>query len=658
MNIMGEPEEFVQESHLTARALIIGIILAAAACLVVSWAELVIAQIQIATLQFAPSAVGFLVIVALLNVVVRNLNRRLALRPAEIITIYAMVLIASLVTSRGVLERLIPTLVASNYYATPANHWAELLKYIPQWAVPWDVNGGSGQAITRTFYEGLRQGESIPWRPWVTPLAAWGVVVLLIIFASMCLATVLRRQWADNEKLAFPFAILPLELATDTAGPKSFFRNKLMWIGFLIPTVIYMLNGLHANYPGLPQFTIFWNLNPNIAAMGKPWSDMGAVFVALALGAIGFFCFLPTELLFTMWFFFLFARLQNVGFSMVGLAAEPMPMYPTTIWNGYQIAGAFFVVAAYMVKSAWPHLKRVWHAAVRPVPAEEPELLPLRWAVFGFPLAAAGVAIWMAKLGMSPVVAIVQVVVYLFVTIPVMARSVNEAGFLETETAFRPVDMIRMFTPLQSMGARNMSALSLTDSVFMRDQRGNLLGAFLDTLKMGDAVRLNRRSLLIALVCAICVALVAGGALAIIMPYRIGAVGMYWYVYQGTPNWVAGDYATTLAGTPKFDARLLPFFTSGAALTLVCAVMRARFLWWPLAPLGIAMSGVWTLNVFWFSIFLAWLIKTTIMRYGGMKVFRSARPIFLGLILGDFSQAVIWTVICGIWRLQAPYFPG
>jgi hypothetical protein len=50
-------------------------------------------------------------------------------------------------------------------------------------------------------------------------------------------------------------------------------------------------------------------------------------------------------------------------------------------------------------------------------------------------------------------------------------------------------------------------------------------------------------------------------------------------------------------------------------------------------------------------------VKGIIVRYGGMRTYQRLRPVFFGLILGEFSQAVLWTVISGIWRTPAPFFP-
>ena len=53
---------------------------------------------------------------------------------------------------------------------------------------------------------------------------------------------------------------------------------------------------------------------------------------------------------------------------------------------------------------------------------------------------------------------------------------------------------------------------------------------------------------------------------------------------------------------------------------------RQHFLWWPLHPLGFAVSTISMTNYISFSVFLAWLIKTVILKYGGPVLFRHAKP--------------------------------
>jgi hypothetical protein len=648
-----------QRHRISPRALIIGLIGAAAACFVVAWAELVVASIQIAICQFAPAAIGLLLIVVLVNAGVRAVTRRIGLQAHEVIVVYVMILVAALTCSRGLLERWLPALVAVNYYTNESNHWqTTFYPHIPQWAVPFDVKGGGQQPIVKSFYEGIRPGQPIPWRPWAGPIAAWLVVVLALLFAYACLAAILRKQWVDNEKLTFPLVYLPLEMAKDQGGTGSFFSNRLTWIGFAIPTLVFTLNGIHCIVPSVPQIPVQYPLSPAFSAMGRPWTDIGDVTAYCSLAALGFSFFLPAQLLFSLWAFFVFCRIENVVFSTFGASFEAMPLYPTSIWNGYQVAGAYAVLSAYLVKSSLPHLRTIWREATtaREDPADR-EFLSYRVAIFGLIVSSAVAVYWFAALGMSVWMAVVELGVYLFMVVLVMARSVSEAGMLMTETSFRPVDIVRIFTTRTALGPSTLTALSFADAAFTRDLRGNLLSTFLDGLKMSDMVKLDRRHLFYAIAIALIVAIVLGGAIQIIIPYQRGAISLYGYSYQW--NAMAGfqHFQPAIDAPDKYDARLPVFFASGVGLTIFLAYMRMRYTWWPLAPLGLALSGSWSMIVFWFPIFIAWCLKSIILRYGGMKTYMNLRFFFLGLILGEFSQAVIWAAIASIWRVPAPFFP-
>jgi len=80
--------------------------------------------------------------------------------------------------------------------------------------------------------------------------------------------------------------------------------------------------------------------------------------------------------------------------------------------------------------------------------------------------------------------------------------------------------------------------------------------------------------------------IVFGSYLDLALPYRIGAVGMYSYVYRGNPLLGFRHFAPVLISGDKYDARLRAFFSSGAVLALVLSLMRIRYVWWPLSPLG------------------------------------------------------------------------
>lgn len=642
----------------TARALLIGIVGSAAVCFVVVWAELVTKTIQIAICQFAPAAIGMLLFIILINLALRRIWRALTLKPHEIAYIYLMILVTALTVSRGLLERWIPAMIAVNYYATPANHWQELFfNSIPAWAVPWDTAGDPQQPVVKYFYEGLRPGQSIPWRPWVGPMARWLIVISALMLTYLAMASLLRRQWVDNEKLTFPLVQLPVELARDVPAGGQFFRSKLTWLGFAIPTFVFTLNGLHGLHPGIPQIAVKYSLNPVLDSMGRPWRDAGISVAYFSMAAVGFAYFLPTQLLFSLWFFYMFVRFENILFSAFGAHYEAMPLYPTSIWNGYQVAGAYLVLGAYLIRSAFPHLREMWRRAMEGEPVgEAPEMMSARASFLALAVGTIVAIAWFVELGMSPAIAAVEVLVFLFVVVLIMARSVSEAGMLMTETSFRPMDLVRLVTTRSNFSASTLAALAMADSAFTRDLRGNLVSTFLDGLKMADLLNFNRRHLLLVSVLGLLVAIGVGTTVQMYFYYHVGAINMYMYG-SGFARSFFKHFQTPLVQPEHYDARLPFFFLSGVIITLFLAYMRMIHTWWPLYPLGFALSGSWSMIVFWFPILVAWIVKSVIMKYGGWRIYSRLRPFFLGLILGEFSQAVIWATIGGIWRVPAPFFP-
>jgi hypothetical protein len=44
-------------------------------------------------------------------------------------------------------------------------------------------------------------------------------------------------------------------------------------------------------------------------------------------------------------------------------------------------------------------------------------------------------------------------------------------------------------------------------------------------------------------------------------------------------------------------------------------------------------------------VFLGWILKVMIVRFGGSSLFQRARPFFVGIIFGEALAAGIWLVI-------------
>ena len=82
-----------------------------------------------------------------------------------------------------------------------------------------------------------------------------------------------------------------------------------------------------------------------------------------------------------------------------------------------------------------------------------------------------------------------------------------------------------------------------------------------------------------------------------------------------------------------------------------------RFPFWPFHPAGyLIASEKSTMGRIWFSIFISWAVKTILLKVGGIRLYRKAFPLFLGLILGEFTIGGAWVLVRLFWGIQAYSF--
>ena len=195
-------------------------------------------------------------------------------------------------------------------------------------------------------------------------------------------------------------------------------------------------------------------------------SDLEQIYVySCRLRRSASFFLLPTDVLFSIWFFFLLiSRVEQVIDDFVQPAdAGDADLSAAALCLGYQTVGAYLVLTGYFSvggppapASASGRLLWAWAGGYSRAEDAE-EMLPYRVCRLGAIWAAvvASPALWTWGMGMSLWLALFElVIVCIFVTALVMARSTAEAGMLMTETTFRPIDIYRMFgSAIHALGA-------------------------------------------------------------------------------------------------------------------------------------------------------------------------------------------------------------
>ncbi len=582
------------------------------------------------------------VVIFLLLLLAQPLLGRARWRRGEILTTYAIMLVASGIPSFGLTAYLLPTLTGFRYFATPENRWASLFfKYIPHWASPNDMR------VVRGFYEGWPEKQALPWEEWAAPLAAWTLLALLVFGFLICWSVLLRRPWADHEHLIFPLVQLPLAMSEGEVRGRAlppFFHNRHVWMGLAVPMAIHSLNGLHFYFPQVPEFRVALGLNDYFT--GRLFGQIGPFVLFLHFSVVGFTFLLPQDLSFSLWFFYFVFKTQAVVATTLGWNLDYVENYPVQRFAAMQMLGAF---VALLVLFIWSE-RRYWAAVFvraftwgRPLD-DRAEPLSYRAALWGLFVCGGLICGWWVVAGIRLWLAIVALLLFLLIA-TALTRFVSEGGMLFIQAPFRPADIVGAFAGTRVIDPRSLTNLVFVQRVFIFDLRAFMLPSLLDAYKIAAVGKIGQRRLLAALVLGILVATPVSYWSFMTTVYRRGATTLSPWFMMGSPQQPPWIITHLLLNPQQASPSSMVLVAAGAVVALACGAMRARYIWWPLHPIGYAMGPSWPMIQMWFSIFLGWLAKSLILRYGGSRAFERSRAFFLAMVLGEFAAAGLWLLV-------------
>lgn len=633
-----------------------------------------------------PGAVGVLLILVLvINPLLRWLSPRLRLARNEALTVYISCLFSSLVPGHGSENFTIPNLLAPFYFATHENKWLHFLQpYLKSWVTPSvAAGGGLNRTVYEGWYVGLRSGQAIPWAAWMMPLAFWVSFTLVSYVMLGCLSVMLRAQWAEHEALAFPLLRLPLAMTEgmqDEGGrmkgssssfrhhPASLFSNPLMWCGFMVAVFVQTLRGLHLYFPDVPDFPLGIDMGPMFSE--APWNQIGWVPVSVYPMVVGITYLLTAEMSFSLWFFFWFFKFQYITAYYLGFQPNSLPGaegLPDKLFTGYQMGGCYL---AYVAIVLWTAREHMWHVArrafgrVRAGDAERNEMLSYPTAFWGFVLAFAYMVAATSLTGVRWDIALALWLSYLVFAIG-MTRVAVEGGMLALQHHTSPLAAIgKLLNTGQSEWLtldNGVAPASLFQAGFVIHMRGFIMPSFVHSFKLAHDHKIAARPLGALMAAVILISVVVSWYTVVRLGYDNSALtfGHHWWAQDGpkAPAYFI-DSVTKSSDIGSAPARWL-WLVVGAALTYGMMLARSRFTFFPFHPIGYMMALTYSGATFWCSIFLGWLCKVLITRFGGTDTYRKMLPAFLGLALGDVTMILIWLVVDG-WqgRTQHLLLPG
>ncbi len=632
----------VNTRFITFRAIIIGLIL----ILINSHWQTGMSStldIEITDLALFSNVVFILFALVLFNLLMRRFLPVHALWQGEMLTIYLMLATSTALNGTDMIKCLVSLVGNGSWYATLENDWDNLFgQHLPDWLTISD------RQILRGYYDGestLYVSEYI--RAWLPRALAWSAFAVVLIFVMFCINAILRRQWVRNERLTYPVAEVVFEM-TRTERRWGLFGNKLMWIGFSVAAVISIINQANAIYPVVPAIPIQpFNLGRYFTS--KPWNAMGYMYRTFYPFAIGLCYLMPLDLIASTWFFHLFWQAERVIGSAAGMASLPgFPYYDE------QVRGAWIALLVFALWIGRRYFLRVLVEIFGRSGYNPDEPMKYRIAFLGIIAGFIFLVTFCYYAGMSIWLMVLFFVIYFSLSTTITRIRAELGPPVHTLVGATPDQILLTLFGTRRIGPRNLTGFGLLHWITGSSGRENPMPIQLEGFKLME--RLNARA--------------KWYILAIILAAVVGSFSGFWaYLHDayklGVESYPEKTWAASV-GFQLLESRTqnltgphpvgIIFTIVAFVFTISMSIMRVRFLWWPLHPVGYAVSGRWGIGRIFFPLVIASTVKWMTLRFSGLKGYRRSVPFFVGLIMGDFVMGSIWATIGLIFRIPVYVF--
>jgi len=643
----------------------------------------------------APPMVLLLALIATFNLLLGRWMAWLRLTRQDLVLIFCMTMVMNAIPGVGFLNYLINGQMGLTYYASPENNWREVLHpHIPEALAardPADPNA-PGPRPVEWFYSGLPRTEA-PGQTLKTvfgillpPYLRWCVVIVCLFGMFFALSGILYRQWGDRERLPFPLAQVPQTMLQGLFGDEveaPFVRDRLAWLGIGLTFALHSWNAL-GDYVGNWAPIPMKNYLQGYFTEGV-WKYLEPTWCHIFPSVIAFMYLVSLEVSFSLWFFYLVVFKLGVviasgvfGIGENGWFFDIATNGPRGIFTNQGAAALLVMVVASLVMARrvlWASLREALGlSAPAPQEAFSPRVL---WSTLL--LSIAGTVAWLAWFGMDWYWAL-PLVILLLLAATGAARLVSEGGVLFPRAPL-PSDLLMVAVTPVDLGARNYTLVSLCGKTFDFDwfrmtPMTNILGAF----HLGALTRTRLRPLL------------AGLIAALVLAYGIGFFS-YHYVCYTNPGgarylgwcfgWSAGFYGdmaskvktiqsyekrkaqSAAQGQPLPEAERpdiartdwwkVSWMGVGGSMMALFLFLRTRVFWWP-HPIGYVMwNMLQPVRTMWFSFFIGWLLKTLILKFGGLRAFHRSRRFFVGLVVGEALATIFWIIVAWLMGFSGGY---
>lgn len=601
------------------------------------------------------SFICLLFLIAVVNPLLAYFRNTWRLRLHELLLIWSMVTAGTGLAYTGLMRTFIINITTPEWFTTTSSNLGQvLLPLLPAKLFPRDPE------IVKNIYNGLEGGldlgwweilGAIPWSSWILPMLLWALFIGFVYAAMLGIVGLFSHQWIENEKMNFPLLQVPQIVSeeADSGRIGAFFSHKYFLIGFSIPVLLHLFNGLHTYYPQVPQIPTLILAQPYIPKEGL-LSGFYKAKIYIYPAFIGFAYLASRQVSFSLWSFFILGGLlpgflQTLGWRIPAAALGTTFGPVISRVEEMQMAGAFPVFFLFILWLARSHLKFALLSLFRKdiITGDYQGMLSPRTGVILTAAGFTGVTAWLILIGMDPFSTVIFLITCFMYQL-VAARLICQGGLPYFTLPLAPTDGFLPFLNTRIIPPNTLYMGAVVQKITFLDMRESLMPSLFHASKLSTGGRRGNRFLW-GVLWAVGIGLVVSFAAMLALYYKFGIVTLPddWAVE--TARRVHENVVQLLNHPEEPKEWSMIFSLVGGIIMFLLVLGYHSFIWWPLHPIGYLTAYSSAMQILWFGFFIGWLSNTLVLRYGGANLFREVRRLFIGMIVGDMVMAAVWLLI-------------
>ena len=550
----------------------------------------------------------------------------------------------------------------------------ETIEYVPQHL--WPAGGltkigddaDEKQRVYGAFYTGYEQQgtDGIPWDAWLPQLfSSWLPMLAFLSAALIAMALLVHRQWSKHEQLAYPLAQIGttlFEKQKERSLPDIFYQ-RAFWIAASLVILFHGINLLNqyfpSSFPSMATTTTFgfvFDMFPVLNQSG----GFGLNGFGFYFTIIGVCYFLPREIG------------LSLGISQIALAIIGAQFYLST---GSRIstddvsnmrAGSYIAYALVILYTGrhyyWTVIKKAFIFKETQEDHQE-GVFAARILIVSF----LGLIITLSFMfGMDIFMAIMFSLLTMLLFL-VFARVICETGVPYMQAGWQPATVLtKLFGPT-AVGAAPLVMMYYLGAILFSDPKEAMLPYVSNSFKMADNFKIKLKRFCVLILGLVTVAIVVSICARVYQHYTIGSYAsnnaygnMHVprnFLRESTMNLSQLDDigqrpapAEAHASIPNIferlssfspDTDMLSFMIAGAIAVVAFFALRFRFSGFPLHPVIFLIWGTYPSRRTFYVFLIGWLIRELVVRFGGGRVYQSAKPFFIGLIFAELAMGLL-----------------